>query len=438
MKKRIVLGILILVIYSLVCVSCERPTTKSTFVEAKNGLLYKEGKPYYYIGANFWYGAILSSTGQGGNRNRLNAELDSLFSLGIDNLRILVGADGKEYRKSKVYPVLQLEPGVYNDTILDGLDYLIDQMSKRQMKAVLFLNNSWEWTGGYGQYLEWAGYGRMPIPALDGWNNFRKYVSQFITSASAQKLFDDHVKFILNRTNRYSGIRYVDDPTIMAWQIGNEPRAFSDENKKQFADWLAHVSSLIKSIDKNHLLSVGSEGERGCEDDLFLWKYIHEDKNIDYATFHIWPKNWKWIDTENIPETIEKAIDNTIDYISSHVEIAEQLKKPLVLEEFGFPRDSMGLSPQTSTNFRDIYYKYVCRQIVNASQEKLKLVGCNFWSWAGLGKAIHEEWKLGDDYLGDPAQEPQGLNSVFITDSTVNIIKVYQNILRTMNNNCKN
>ena len=31
-------------------------------------------------------------------------------------------------------------------------------------------------------------------------------------------------------------------PTIMSWQIGNEPRAFSGENKEAFAIWMAEVS----------------------------------------------------------------------------------------------------------------------------------------------------------------------------------------------------
>ncbi len=43
-----------------------------------------------------WYGAILGSTGRGGNRERLAAELDLLQSIGVGNLRVLVGADGAE------------------------------------------------------------------------------------------------------------------------------------------------------------------------------------------------------------------------------------------------------------------------------------------------------------------------------------------------------
>ena len=108
----------------------------------EKGRFMLNGSPYYYIGTNFWYGAILGSEGEGGNRARLNKELDYLKSIGINNLRVLVGADGENGIRSKVEPTLQKSPGVYNDTILAGLDYLLYQMGKRKMYAVLYLNNS--------------------------------------------------------------------------------------------------------------------------------------------------------------------------------------------------------------------------------------------------------------------------------------------------------
>ena len=61
------------------------------FVKVKNGRFIRGGKPYYYVGANFWYGAILGSEGPGGDRVRLCRELDELQRLGIDNLRIFGG-----------------------------------------------------------------------------------------------------------------------------------------------------------------------------------------------------------------------------------------------------------------------------------------------------------------------------------------------------------
>ena len=130
--------------------------TSSPFIQVENGKFIRNGSPYYYIGANFWYGAILASEGTGGNRERLHRELDSLKAIGVDNLRILVGSDGKRGVPTKVEPTLQEAPGIYNDTILAGLDYLLAEMEKRDMVAVLYLNNSWEWSGGYSQYLAWA------------------------------------------------------------------------------------------------------------------------------------------------------------------------------------------------------------------------------------------------------------------------------------------
>lgn len=127
--------------------------SNDNFISVSGGQFVRNGKPYYYIGANFWYGAILASEGTGGNRRRLKQELDSLKAIGVDNLRILVGSDGKRGVPTKVEPTLQTAPREYNDTILAGLDYLLAEMRKRDMVAVLYLNNSWEWSGGYGQYL---------------------------------------------------------------------------------------------------------------------------------------------------------------------------------------------------------------------------------------------------------------------------------------------
>ena len=90
-------------------------TGKGKFVTVENGHFLKDGKPYYYVGTNFWYGAILGSEGQGGDRNRLIKELDYMKKIGIDNLRILVGSDGERGVTTKVEPTLQVKPGVYNE-----------------------------------------------------------------------------------------------------------------------------------------------------------------------------------------------------------------------------------------------------------------------------------------------------------------------------------
>lgn len=393
-------------------------SAKKGFVQVKDGHFVRDGMPYYYVGTNFWYGAILGSEGQGGNRTRLCKELDRMKAMGIDNLRILVGSDGQRGIKTKVEPTLQEAPGVYNDTILAGLDYLLMEMGKRRMVAVLYLNNSWEWSGGYGYYLEQAGEGKAPRPDEDGYPAFMKFVARYATCEKAHQLFYDYVRFILSRTNRYTGLKYTDDPAIMSWQIGNEPRAFSTEALPAFEKWLAEASALIRSLDANHLVSIGSEGSWGCENDYGVYERICADKNIDYCNIHLWPYNWGWARADHLVEDLAVSCRNTKDYIDRHLAICARLSKPLVMEEFGYPRDGFSFSLSSTTEGRDGYYKYVFSLVGDNAEKGGYFAGCNFWGWGGFAKPRHEQWEVSDDYTGDPAQEAQGLNSVFVTDTT--------------------
>ena len=422
MKKQF---LLLTVLLFLLGACAPKPAEHSFIKVNADGQFVRDGKPYYFVGANFWYGAILGSEGEGGNRERLHKELDFLKSIGINNLRVLVGADGENGIKTRVEPSLQVAPGVYNDTILAGLDYFMNELRERDMTAVLYLNNSWEWSGGYSVYLQWSGHGDAVVPAVDGWPAYMEYVKQFPQSDSAKALFANHVNYIVSRTNRYNQIKYVDDPTIMSWQIGNEPRAFSDENKEPFARWMADVAAQIKSLDPNHMVSSGSEGSGGCEMDMNLFEKIHADPNINYLNIHIWPYNWSWVKADSLKELLPRAKENTKKYIDDHMVIARKYSKPIVLEEFGFPRDGFSFSKEAPTTARDEYYRYVFDLIRQDRESGGLFAGCNFWAWGGFAgqNPDHVFWEKGDDYTGDPAQEQQGLNSVFATDSTIEIIK---------------
>jgi mannan endo-1,4-beta-mannosidase len=103
--------------------------------------------------------------------------------------------------------------------------------------------------------------------------------------------------------------------------------------------------------------------------------------------------------------------------------IAEKLNKPLVIEEFGYPRDNHEYTLNSPTAARDKYYANIFEQVLASSKEGGRLAGCNFWTWGGFGRPAHLYWQPWDDYLGDPSQEEQGLNSVFDTDATVKLIK---------------
>ena len=172
-------------VLSLVIISCTG-RGGADIIGIENGQFVKDGSPYYFIGTNFWYGPILASEGRGGDRERLTRELDSLCSIGVRNLRVLVGSDGPEGVYTKVEPTLQYAPGRYNDTLLRGLDYFLVELGKRDMEAVLYLNNAWEWSGGYSQYLQWTGHGDIPLPRVAGYDAYVDYVAGFMKSDTAR------------------------------------------------------------------------------------------------------------------------------------------------------------------------------------------------------------------------------------------------------------
>ena len=425
MKITRILSFLAVAALSLLC-SCR--SSEPSFVKVEDGRFSCDDYPSHYIGTNFWYGAILASDGEGGDIERLEAELDSLKSLGLINLRVLVGGDGPDGVPTRIEPTLQKEPGVYNDTIFRGLDRLLAEMGERGMKAVLYINNSWEWSGGYGMYLEWAGEGRALVPAVDGWPEYMEFVSKFVTCGKAKELYADHVRNVVTRTNTVTGKPYIEDPAIFSWQIGNEPRCFRQdaEGQQAFADWLWEAAALIKSLDPNHMVSTGSEGSWGCEGSMELYEKIHSCPDIDYMTIHIWPYNWSWVRENTLVSNLPVAIANTDAYIDEHLAVAQKYGKPVVLEEFGFPRDNFQFAQGTPTEGRDGYYRHVLGRVAESAREGGLFAGINFWGWGGLAgqSETNVYWKKGDDYCGDPAQEQQGLNSVYAGDaSTIAVIK---------------
>ncbi len=415
------------------CKSKEKAQLEKPFVTVKDGKFYRGDSVYKYVGTNFWYGAILASEGQGGNRERLAKELDLMQECGISNVRVLVGAEGPDTLADHIVPVLQRQPGEYNDTLLVGLDYLIAELEKRDMTAVLFLNNAWQWSGGFGAYLEWAGEG--PVPSTSDWNAYQDYHKRFVTNEKAIALSDAHIRHIVERTNTVTGKPYTESPAIMAWELANEPRPFSRDsaNLEAFACWVEHQAKLIKSLDTKHLVTTGSEGLFGCESNMDLFHRIHSYAEIDYVCIHIWPHNWTWLGP-NIGTTeqaianngidapirmLDNALNNTLSYITENYEAIKDLGKPMVLEEFGYPRDNYAIAIGSPTTARDAYYQFVLEQVSGSGM----LAGCNFWAWGGYAKPAHASWQRWDDHLGDPAMEEQGLNAVFSSDSTIQVIK---------------
>jgi mannan endo-1,4-beta-mannosidase len=116
------------------------------FVSVKGTKFILNNRPYTFMGTNFWYALNLGSKGKGGDRERLKRELDKLKSLKVNNLRIMAATEGPNDIPYRVVPAMQIAPGQYDMKVVDGLDFLLFEMGKRQMKAVMVLNNFWNWS----------------------------------------------------------------------------------------------------------------------------------------------------------------------------------------------------------------------------------------------------------------------------------------------------
>jgi len=397
-----------------------------SFINVENGKLMKNGKPYHYVGTNFWYGMNLAVS----DKQRLLRELDRLNALGVKNLRIIAGSEGSINTPWSVQPTMQKGPGVYNEEFWTGLDFLLSEMKNRNMTAVVCLNNFWPWSGGFAQYVSWSNKNEpipYPPPAENGdWKTYQQYSARFYSDEVAKKRFENHIKKVINRINSINKIPYKKDTTIMAWQLANEPEG--SNNVEAYRNWIHETAKFIKNLDSNHLVSIGSEGNTPSPSNGTNFEIDHQSQYIDYCTFHLWVQNWGWYDPLKATETYDYALEKANSYIEEHVKMAQKLNKPIVLEEFGISRDGNSYEANSSVLVRNEYYKSIFEKIYTLSQSFSQVAGVNFWAWGGEGrpKKPMSIWKTGDDFIGDPPHEYQGWYSVYDTDlNTQEIISRY-------------
>ncbi|WP_285713304.1 glycoside hydrolase 5 family protein [Erythrobacter oryzae] len=393
------------------------------FVTREGTRLLRGGKPYRITGANLWYAAWLGADADYGDRARLVRELDRLQALGINNLRIMAAAEEGPLKNS-IKPGFTHADGSPNAALLEGLDFVMAEIAKRGMTAVVVLSNFWEWSGGLQTLLYRAtgSYIDMGDPAHP-WPAFADATAKVYANPQAIALYRDHVRRLLARRNSITGIAYAEDPAIMAWQLANEPRPGGSDaaiaaNRQAYLAWIADTAALIRAGAPHHLVSLGQEGTQATNGSAALVADAHRD--IDYVTAHIWPLNWSWVKGDDLAGTWPEGRRKVEAYIAAHVAIAEQLGKPLLIEEFGFPRDGEAYAPSASTQFREDYYRLIYGAVEASWAAGGVIAGSNFWAWNGEARTPHPDARFRDGdraYMGDPPHEPQGWYGVFDSDA---------------------
>jgi mannan endo-1,4-beta-mannosidase len=196
-------------------------------------------------------------------------------------------------------------------------------------------------------------------------------------------------------------------------------------NVGAYHTWIDETAGLIKSLAPGQLVTTGSEGQTASP--MYAGLDVvkdHQSPNIDFITFHMWAQNWNWIHGDKIPEGYPKALGLAKKYLADHAAAAAKVGKPLLLEEFGFPRDAGSFAPDSPTTFRDKYFEEVYAT-VQSLMGTSPMAGIMPWAWSGETRPPRpgEYWKPGDVFTGDPPHEQQGWYSVYSTDTTVKIIR---------------
>ena len=198
----------------------------------------------------------LGSPGNDRRSRAPRAELDQLAAQGVMNLRVLAISETSTLKRAVTPAVMQRPEPDRRNAVARASISCSTKWRKRDMKAVLYLNNFWQWSGGMSQYMAWFNGKPVVDPDVTGdWNAFMDNSASFYREPKAQEAFRFAVRQLIGRKNSVNGRVYNDDPTIMSWQLANEPRPGS---RRQRAP---HFDAFIE-VDRRHR---GLHQEAGAE-----------------------------------------------------------------------------------------------------------------------------------------------------------------------------
>ncbi|KAI3993016.1 hypothetical protein MKX01_009759 [Papaver californicum] len=250
------------------------------------------------------------------------------------------------FRDASAAGLTVCETWAFSDGSNQALDLQISPAQKYGIRLIMSLVNNYNDYGGRPQYAQWSKSAGVQISSDD----------DFYTNPVLKEHYKNHVKKVLTRFNTITKVAYKDDPTIMAWELMNEPRCNADTSGKTVQGWVQEMATYTKSIDNKHLLEIGMEGFYG--DSMPEKKqnnpgyqvgtdFISNNliKEIDFATIHAYPDIWlctKWM--------------------SSHwTDSRTILRKPLVFSEF----EKSSKDPGYTLRAKNVYMNVVYNSIYN-------------------------------------------------------------------------
>ena len=126
-----------------------------------------------------------------------------------------------------------LGPGLFDERAFRALDEVLYLAERYRIKLIIPFVDNWSWWGGVAEYAAFR----------------NKQLETFWHDEQIKADFRETIRYVLNRRNTYNGRLYKDDPTVLAWETGNE--LHSPEV------WTREMAAYVKALNGNHLLIDG-------------------------------------------------------------------------------------------------------------------------------------------------------------------------------------
>ncbi|XP_042481177.1 mannan endo-1,4-beta-mannosidase 6-like [Macadamia integrifolia] len=322
---------------------------------------------FYVNGWNSYW--LMEESVWGTSRYKVSEMLKRGSQMGMTVCRTWAFSDGRRH------DALQITPGFFNEKVFQGLDFVIAEARRHKIRLILSLVNNLNAFGGKAQYVNWA---------QEAGVNVSSSTDSFFSHPTIKRYYMDYIKAIVTRKNSLTGVRYSEEPAVFAWELMNEPRCTSSSSAPILQTWIREMATFIKSLDQNHLVTVGLEGFYGSETtnrsevNPGEWAaslgsdFIQNSaiKNIDFASVHAYPDSW--IHDADLDKKT-KFLSRWVDY---HISDGENvLKKPVLFMEVGF---SLHTSKQ-GTNDRDLLLKMVYDKVYESAKKRQAGAGALIW-----------------------------------------------------------
>jgi mannan endo-1,4-beta-mannosidase len=286
------------------------PLWPRSFVTVRGSDFLVDRQPWRFGGTNNYYLHYKS-------HYMIDSVLNDAAAMGLRVVRCWCFIDGDGGGAGGV--TLHPEPFVYNEADFEFFDYAVFKAGQLGIRLVVALANNWGDFGGIPQYATW----------------FSAQHDDFFSRPDMKAAYKSWVRFVLGRTNRYTGVRYDHEPTVMTWELCNEPRCRSDKSGDTLVRWADEMSRFVKRLVPRQLVTVGDEGFYGRANDPdypysdfegVAWPRLIALPAVDYGTVHLYPGPWG-----------NKTAEWATEWIVNHIRDGHAARTPVVLEEYGWP-----------------------------------------------------------------------------------------------------